>query len=170
MNGADAVSFDAAILSHAVGRPVRVQFSRQDEMMWENLGSACMVEHRAGITPDGRIAAWDREGWVASLGNRPGYDQPGNVISGMLAGYPPEPLEPGPAKPPTGLRTSLGVSAPPAGAGERSAVSARSRIRCGLRSSPGPCARLCGFRTRLPTNALWMSSARMRRLIRLRSA
>jgi nicotinate dehydrogenase subunit B len=102
LNGADAVSFDAALLSQAVGKPVRLQFSRQDEMMWENLGSACVVEHRAGLTGDGRIVAWDREGWVASLGNRPGYDQPGNVISGMLAGYPPEPLEPGPAKPPTG--------------------------------------------------------------------
>ena len=40
LNGADAVSFDAALLSHAAGRPVRLQFSRQDEMMWENLGAA----------------------------------------------------------------------------------------------------------------------------------
>ncbi len=102
LNGADAVSFDAAMLSQAVGRPVRLQFSRQDEMMWENFGSACVIEHRAGIAPDGRILAWDRENWVASLGNRPGYDQPGNVISGMLAGYTPEPLEPGPAKEPGG--------------------------------------------------------------------
>ena len=102
LNGADAVTFDAALLSQAAGRPVRLQFSRQDEMMWENLGSAMVVEHRAGITADGRIFAWDRENWVASLGNRPGYDQPGNVISGMLTGYPPEPLEPGPAKPPAG--------------------------------------------------------------------
>jgi nicotinate dehydrogenase subunit B len=102
LNGADAVSFDATLLSQAVGKPVRLQFTRRDEMMWENLGSACVVEHRAAIGPDGRIVTWDREGWVASLGNRPGYDQPGNVISGMLAGYPPEPLEPGPAKPPAG--------------------------------------------------------------------
>ncbi len=56
LNGADAVSFDAAMLSQAAGRPVRLQFSRQDEMMWENFGSACVVEHRAGITADGRIA------------------------------------------------------------------------------------------------------------------
>jgi nicotinate dehydrogenase subunit B len=102
LNGADAVSFDAAILSQAAGRPVRLQFSRQDEMMWENLGSACVIEHRVGLAVNGRIVAWDRENWVASLGNRPGYDQPGNVISGMLAGYPAEPLEPGPAKAPTG--------------------------------------------------------------------
>ena len=46
LNGADAVSFDAAILSQAVGRPVRLQFSREDEMMWENLGAACVIEHR----------------------------------------------------------------------------------------------------------------------------
>jgi CO/xanthine dehydrogenase Mo-binding subunit len=102
LNGADAVSFDAAVLSQAVGRPVRLQFSRQDEMMWENLGSACVVENRAGLAPDGTIAAWDRESWVASLGNRPGYDRPGNVISGMLLGYAPEPFAPAPAKQPQG--------------------------------------------------------------------
>jgi CO/xanthine dehydrogenase Mo-binding subunit len=102
LNGADAVSFDAGILSQEVGGPVRLQFSRQDEMMWENFGSACAVEHRAGLARDGRIVTWDREDWVASLGNRPGYDQPGNVITGMLLGYEPELPEPRFAKPPTG--------------------------------------------------------------------
>jgi CO/xanthine dehydrogenase Mo-binding subunit len=102
LNGADAVSFDAAILSQAVGRPVRLQFSRQDEMMWENFGSACVVEHRAALARDGRIIVWDREDWAAALGNRPGYDQPGNVITGMLLGYEPELPEPCSAKPPAG--------------------------------------------------------------------
>jgi nicotinate dehydrogenase subunit B len=102
LNGADAVSFDAAILSQAVGKPVRLQFSRRDEMMWENLGSACAIQLRAGLAQDGRIIAWDREDWVAAMGNRPGYDQPGNVITGMLLGYEPELPKPGPAKPPSG--------------------------------------------------------------------
>ncbi|HXO05583.1 MAG TPA: molybdopterin cofactor-binding domain-containing protein, partial [Candidatus Sulfotelmatobacter sp.] len=102
LNGADAVSFDAALLSQAVEKPVRLQFSRQDEMMWENLGSACTVQLRAGLTQDGRIIAWDREDWVASMGNRPGYDQPGNVITGMLLGYAPELPEPRSARPPAG--------------------------------------------------------------------
>jgi nicotinate dehydrogenase subunit B len=102
LNGADAVSFDVAILSHAVGKPVRLQFSRHDEMMWENLGSACTVQLRAGLARDGHIVAWDREDWVASMGNRPGYDQPGNVITGMLLGYEPELPEPRPAEPPAG--------------------------------------------------------------------
>lgn len=90
LNGADAVSFDAALLSHAVGRPVRVQLSREDEMAWENFGSACVIEQRAALDENGAIVTWDCENWMASLGNRPGYDQPGNVITGVLLGYPPE--------------------------------------------------------------------------------
>src|SRR5205814_3947194 len=73
LNNADAVSFDAAVLSQAVARPVRVQLLREDEMAWENFGSACVIEQRAGITPDGTIVAWDCETWAASKGGRPGY-------------------------------------------------------------------------------------------------
>ena len=65
LNGADAVSFDAAVLSQAVRRPVRLQFSRQDEMMWENLGAACVIEHRASLSSDGEIAVMGSGG----LGN-----------------------------------------------------------------------------------------------------
>jgi len=102
LNGADAVSFDAAVLSQAVGKPVRLQFSREDEMKWENLGAACVVEHQAALASDGTIAVWDREHWIASLGNRPGYDRPGNVISGVLLGYEPEPFARQQASPPKG--------------------------------------------------------------------
>jgi nicotinate dehydrogenase subunit B len=38
LNGADAVTYDAALLSQAVGKPVRVQLTRQEEMAWENYG------------------------------------------------------------------------------------------------------------------------------------
>jgi CO/xanthine dehydrogenase Mo-binding subunit len=100
LNGADAVSIDAAILSHAVGKPVRVQLSRQDEMAWENYGAACIVEQRAGIDDNKNIVAWDCESWNASKGGRPGYDRPGNVISGMLAGNEPEEVESRPATAP----------------------------------------------------------------------
>lgn len=102
LNGADAVSFDAAVLSQAVGKPVRLQFSREDEMRWENLGAAVVVEQRAALGPDGAILAWDRENWESSLGSRPGYDTPGNVISGMLLGYEPRKPHPAPARPPQG--------------------------------------------------------------------
>jgi CO/xanthine dehydrogenase Mo-binding subunit len=112
LNGADAVSFDAAVLSQAVGRPVRLQFSREDEMLWENLGAAVVTEQHAAIGPDGDIVAWSREHWEAALGNRPGYDNPGNVISGVLLGYDPKKPKPAPAKPPQGLFRNQSNAAP----------------------------------------------------------
>jgi nicotinate dehydrogenase subunit B len=102
LNGADAVSFDAAILSQAVQRPVRVQLSRQEEMAWENFGAACVIEQRAGLDEAGKIAAWDCENWITSRGGRPGYDKPGNVITGVLLGFEPEPIKPQQAKEPSG--------------------------------------------------------------------
>jgi nicotinate dehydrogenase subunit B len=95
LNGADTVSFDAALLSQAVHRPVRVQLSREDEMAWgENYGSACVVDQRAGLDPAGTIVVWDCQPWSVSLGGRPGYDHPGNVITGALAGYEPQTITP----------------------------------------------------------------------------
>jgi len=102
LNGADTASFDAALMSHAVSRPVRVQLSRQDEMAWENFGSFCVIEQRAGTDPNGAITAWECKQWEASRGGRPGYSQPGNVITGVLVGYAPEPIKPGAAAEPTG--------------------------------------------------------------------
>jgi nicotinate dehydrogenase subunit B len=112
LNGADTVSFDAAVLSHAVGKPVRVQLSREDEMAWENFGAACVIEQRAGIDHDGTIIAWNSENWVASRGNRPGYDQPGNVITGVLLGYMPEQITPRSAAEPTGQLRNQSNNAP----------------------------------------------------------
>ena len=86
LNGADTVSFDAALLSQAVGRPVRVQLSRQDEMAWENFGMAFVIDQRAGVDANGNLVAWDYEAWSPALGGRPGYERPGNVITGALVG------------------------------------------------------------------------------------
>jgi len=40
------VSYDAALLSQAVAKPVRVQLSRKDEMAWENYGFAYVIDQR----------------------------------------------------------------------------------------------------------------------------
>jgi CO/xanthine dehydrogenase Mo-binding subunit len=88
-NSADAVSYDAALLSQAVGRPVRVQLSRKDEMISENYGYPFLLEQTAGVSADGTIVAWNHEAWSAVMGNRPGANQPGNVLSGLLSGFEP---------------------------------------------------------------------------------
>ena len=103
INGADTVSYDAALLSQAVGRPVRVQLSRKDEMAWENFGLAFVVDQRAGVDGNGNIIAWDYEAWSPLLGGRPGHTQPGNQITGFLAGFPPAAFAPrSPAPAPAG--------------------------------------------------------------------
>jgi CO/xanthine dehydrogenase Mo-binding subunit len=102
INGADTVSYDAAILSQAVAKPVRVQLSRKDEMAWENYGFAYVIDQRVALGEDDRIIAWDHEAWFPSRGGRPGYNTPGNVVSGMLVGYEPAPFTPRAAAEPTG--------------------------------------------------------------------
>ena len=61
---------DAALLSRAVGAPVRVQWSRRDEHGWEPKGPAQLDEARAAVDGDGRISAWDfvdyGQPWTAS--------------------------------------------------------------------------------------------------------
>ncbi|HEY2988671.1 MAG TPA: molybdopterin cofactor-binding domain-containing protein [Candidatus Binatia bacterium] len=50
---------DAALLSRAVGAPVRVQWSRQDEHGWEPKGPAQLQKVKAGVDGEGKIAAWE---------------------------------------------------------------------------------------------------------------
>ncbi len=113
INGADTVSYDAALMSQAVGRPVRVQLSRRDEMAWENFGTAYLIDQRAGLAPDGTILAWDYEAWVPTRGGRPGYDTPGNVVTGFLAGFLPATVTPRTPAPPPASPFDNGQNAAP---------------------------------------------------------
>ncbi len=112
INGADTVSYDAALLSQAVGKPVRIQLSRKDEMAWENYGLAYVIDQRIGVGADGEIVAWDYEAWLPSLGGRPGYDTPGNVVTGTLAGFEPAGVLPRAASAPTGAFRNGSNAAP----------------------------------------------------------
>ena len=53
----------AAIMSQAVGRPVRVQYMRWDEHGWDNYGPAHLAEVRAGVDADGKLVAYEYHGW-----------------------------------------------------------------------------------------------------------
>jgi nicotinate dehydrogenase subunit B len=64
MNGHDDATADAALLSQAVGQPVRVQWSRQDELGWDPKGPPQLLKISGSLTPEGRIDAWDTEMWV----------------------------------------------------------------------------------------------------------
>ncbi|MBI4467698.1 MAG: xanthine dehydrogenase family protein molybdopterin-binding subunit [Acidobacteria bacterium] len=94
LNGADAVSFDAALLSQALQRPVMVQLTRRDEMAWENFGTPYVHKNQLGLDAAGNIIAWDSESWTAGKGGRPGANTPQNVVTGNLAGFAVAPFNP----------------------------------------------------------------------------
>jgi nicotinate dehydrogenase subunit B len=101
LNANDSVSYDAAILSQAVGAPVRLQYTRRDEMVaGESYGPAQVMNLNAGVDGSGQIIVWTYEGWTLTKGNRPNATTPGNIISGALAGFPTPPLVPAAATPP----------------------------------------------------------------------
>ena len=64
MNGHDDAAADAALLSKASGQPVRVQWTREDELGWDPKGPPQLIELRATLNESGRIGAWEAEMWV----------------------------------------------------------------------------------------------------------
>ncbi|MEH3144839.1 MAG: molybdopterin-dependent oxidoreductase [Methylobacterium frigidaeris] len=60
-NCADDVTADAALLSRAAGRPVRVQLTREQEHAWEPKGAAQVMDVRGGLDREGGPAAYDFE-------------------------------------------------------------------------------------------------------------
>ncbi len=69
----DDTAEDAALMSRAVGKPVRVQWMREDEHAWDPKGPAQYTTVRAGIDAQGNVIAWDFMDrsfpWTASEGN-----------------------------------------------------------------------------------------------------
>jgi nicotinate dehydrogenase subunit B len=65
-NGADHAAADAVLLSKTIGKPVRVQWSRQDEHGWDPKGPQQLLDMRAGLDGEGRIVAWDTQMWIPS--------------------------------------------------------------------------------------------------------
>lgn len=55
----DDVAEDAALMSRAVGKPVRVQWMRHDEHAWDPKGPAQLTTVRAGVDAQGNVTAWD---------------------------------------------------------------------------------------------------------------
>jgi nicotinate dehydrogenase subunit B len=99
-NGADDAALDAALLARAVpGRPVRLQWMREDEFQWEPLGSGMVVRMSAALGDDGAIVDWTHELWSHGHSTRPGADKEGaNLLAAWHLAQPvkkPRPGNPG---------------------------------------------------------------------------
>ncbi len=85
-NGADDVTGDAAVLSQAVGKPVRLQWMRRDETLYEPRGPAMVMAVRGGIDASGNVAGWDYQVWSPNHAGRPFAGMGGNLLAGEEQG------------------------------------------------------------------------------------
>ncbi len=65
-NGSDDAAADAAVLSREVGKPVRLQWTRRDEFLWEPKSPAMVMEVLGGLDGHGGVVAWDYHVWSPS--------------------------------------------------------------------------------------------------------
>ncbi|MGO9401434.1 MAG: molybdopterin cofactor-binding domain-containing protein [Xanthobacteraceae bacterium] len=102
-NGHEDAAADAALLAKAVGRPVRVQWSRADEHGWDPKGPPTLVDLRATLDASGTVTAWDSEFFIpqqtpnmfvvplvaATLSGLPADDTiaPGNIFQNSNVPY-----------------------------------------------------------------------------------
>jgi CO/xanthine dehydrogenase Mo-binding subunit len=82
-NGADDVALDAVLLAKAAGgRPVRLQWSREDEMTHAPFGAAMAVEIEADLDAQSEIVDWRHSIWGNGHVARPGRA----ALPALLAG------------------------------------------------------------------------------------
>jgi nicotinate dehydrogenase subunit B len=108
-NGADDVALDAALVARMVpGRPVRVQWRREEEFGFEPVSTAQLVTIRATLDARGRPADWTAEIWAGSHVQRPAMG--GNMLAHEALPTPPpdpRPFEPPEANGGGGTRNAL---------------------------------------------------------------
>ena len=95
-NGADDVVLDAALLARSVpGRPVRVQWMREDEFGWEPYGSAMVVKLGAALDATGHIVDWTHDLWSHGHSTRPGQKEGANLLAAWHLAQPVKASRPG---------------------------------------------------------------------------
>jgi len=88
-NGADDVAFDAAwIARHANGRPVRLQWTRQQEMANSPMGCAMTVGIEAAVDAAGRVVSWKQDVWSQGHGTRPGRGESPALLGAWQTAHP----------------------------------------------------------------------------------
>ena len=82
---ADDAGFEAAYLAREIGRPVRVQWSRQEETAWDTKGPAYAVKLRGGLDAQGNVVALHYDACAADYSHL-GYNEQDTVLISQLMG------------------------------------------------------------------------------------
>jgi CO/xanthine dehydrogenase Mo-binding subunit len=102
-NGADDVALDAALVARATGgKPVKLQWMRDDEFAWEPFGSAMVMKLSGGVDAQGNVVAWTHELWSHPHSTRPGSTPSVNLLAARHLAKPIDPGLPPDVPQPTG--------------------------------------------------------------------
>jgi nicotinate dehydrogenase subunit B len=82
---ADDAGCEAAWIAREIGRPVRVQWMRDEESAWDTKGPAFLVKIRGGLDAQGRLVAYDYHARSCDH-NHVGYNEPDTVLIAQLQG------------------------------------------------------------------------------------
>jgi CO/xanthine dehydrogenase Mo-binding subunit len=82
---ADDAGFEAAYLAKEIGRPVRVQWMRDEETAWDTKGPAYAVSMRGGLDAQGNLVALEYDARAADY-NHVGYNEADTVLIAQLMG------------------------------------------------------------------------------------
>jgi nicotinate dehydrogenase subunit B len=82
---ADDAGFEAAFLAKELGRPVRVQWMRNEETAWDTKGPAFTFKLRGGLDAQGKLVALEYNAQAADH-NHLGYNEPETVLIAQLIG------------------------------------------------------------------------------------
>jgi CO/xanthine dehydrogenase Mo-binding subunit len=82
---ADDAGFEAAFLAREIGRPVRLQWMRQEETAWDTKGPAYTFRLRGGLDAQGNLVAFDYDARAADY-NHLGYNEHDTVLIAQLTG------------------------------------------------------------------------------------
>lgn len=100
-NGHEDAAGDAALLAHLTGKPVRVQWMREDEHGWDPKGPPTLIDLEAALDGQGNVVAWSSQFFVpdgasgnvplvaAELASLPHETKlaPGNIINNSAIQY-----------------------------------------------------------------------------------
>ncbi len=82
---ADDAGCEAAYIAKEVGRPVRMQWMRDEETAWDTKGPAFAMKVRGGLDAEGNLVAFDYNALAADY-NHVGYNEPDTVLIAQLMG------------------------------------------------------------------------------------
>ncbi|MDA1183536.1 MAG: molybdopterin-dependent oxidoreductase [Acidobacteria bacterium] len=99
---ADDAGFEAAFLAKELGRPVRVQWMRDEETAWDTKGPAYAISMRGGLDDQGQLVALEYNARAADYYHL-GYNEPDTVLIAQLFGIRRTPASSGRASLPSSM-------------------------------------------------------------------